>query len=74
MDVFVVWDRLFFILDNFYFCSHCVLLQEFDRQAASTVNQHFEEFESMLFEGPKETVSNVYRECQEWVTQFPHLR
>ncbi|XP_076459775.1 protein FAM149B1-like isoform X2 [Babylonia areolata] len=55
--------------------SSCYSLDEFDRQAASTVNQHFEEFESMLFEGPRETQgSSVYRECQEWVTQFPHLR
>ncbi|XP_070185607.1 protein FAM149B1-like isoform X4 [Littorina saxatilis] len=54
--------------------SSCYSLDEFDKQAASTVNQHFEEFESMLFEGPRETKSNAYRECQEWVTQFPHLR
>ncbi|XP_076461685.1 protein FAM149B1-like isoform X2 [Babylonia areolata] len=54
--------------------SSCYSMDEFERQAASTVNQHFEEFESMLFEGPRETVSSVYRECQEWVTQFPHIR
>ncbi|KAL8579418.1 hypothetical protein ACOMHN_026783 [Nucella lapillus] len=54
--------------------SSCYSMDEFERRAASTVNQHFEEFESMLFEGHRETGTSVYRECQEWVSQFPHIR
>ncbi|KAK7507201.1 hypothetical protein BaRGS_00001136 [Batillaria attramentaria] len=54
--------------------SSCYSLDEFDRQAASTVNQHFEEFESLLYEGARDTGSSIHRECQEWSEHFPHLR
>ncbi|XP_025115159.1 protein FAM149B1-like isoform X2 [Pomacea canaliculata] len=54
--------------------SSCYSLDDFERQASSTVNKHFEEFESMLYEGKKGTSSTVSQECHEWITQFPHLR
>ncbi|XP_059139145.1 protein FAM149B1-like isoform X2 [Physella acuta] len=57
-------------LDSSYF------LDDFDKHAASTVSEHFDKFESMLFEGPKESGGRQAEvdECKQWSDQFPHLR
>ncbi|XP_067671336.1 protein FAM149B1-like isoform X1 [Haliotis asinina] len=47
---------------------------EFDRQAAKTVNQLFDEIERFLFEGSSENPSSIFKECKDWSTHFPHLR
>ncbi|XP_064616830.1 protein FAM149B1-like isoform X2 [Liolophura sinensis] len=47
---------------------------EFDRHASKTVRNLFEEIDSMLYEERRDGPENSYRECREWVSQFPHLR
>ncbi|XP_041362202.1 primary cilium assembly protein FAM149B1-like isoform X2 [Gigantopelta aegis] len=47
---------------------------EFYRQAARTVTQHLDVIEGVLFEGNNESTPDVHQECQEWSSQFPHLR
>ncbi|CAL1539139.1 unnamed protein product [Lymnaea stagnalis] len=58
--------------------SYCLdVSTDFDRKAASKVQQHFEEIQSMLFEGPRENLAQqaeVVKECWDWSSQFPHLR
>ncbi|XP_052262715.1 protein FAM149B1-like isoform X3 [Dreissena polymorpha] len=48
---------------------------EFDRQAAKTVQRLFDEIDSVLFElRSNQAEHSIYKECQEWGTLFPHLR
>ncbi|XP_061191244.1 protein FAM149B1-like isoform X2 [Saccostrea echinata] len=47
---------------------------EFDKQAAKTVQHLFEEIDSVLFEQSRGAPPYIHKECQEWGTQFPHLR
>ncbi|XP_052768509.1 protein FAM149B1-like isoform X2 [Mya arenaria] len=48
---------------------------EFDRQAAKTVQRLFDEIDSVLFElRSNQAEQSIYKECQEWGTLFPHLR
>lgn len=48
---------------------------EFDRQASATVKRMFDEIDGMLFEGiPFNGSTQLLSECEEWFTQFPHLR
>ncbi|XP_064630580.1 protein FAM149B1-like isoform X2 [Lineus longissimus] len=49
---------------------------EFDRQNSRRVRRLFEEIDSMLFEESREPehLTNLYKECQEWVASFPHFR
>ena len=48
--------------------------QEFDKQAAKTVQSFFEEIDSVLFEQNVDGPQYIRKECQEWQSQFPHLR
>ena len=50
------------------------LLQEFDKQAAKTVQYLFDEIDSVLFEQNSDGPQYIKKECQEWQFQFPHLR
>lgn len=47
---------------------------EFDKQAAKTVQSFFEEIDSVLFEHNLDGPQYIRKECQEWQYQFPHLR
>ena len=47
---------------------------EFDKQAAKTVQSFFEEIDSVLFEQNLDGPQYIRKECQEWQFQFPHLR
>ncbi|XP_048759814.1 protein FAM149B1-like isoform X2 [Ostrea edulis] len=47
---------------------------EFDKQAAKKVQHLFEEIDSVLFEQSRGAPPYIHKECQEWGTQFPHLR
>nr|XP_022314171.1 protein FAM149B1-like isoform X4 [Crassostrea virginica] len=47
---------------------------EFDKQAAKTVQHLFEEIDSVLFEQSGGAPPYIHKECQEWGAQFPHLR
>ncbi|KAJ8321416.1 hypothetical protein KUTeg_001032, partial [Tegillarca granosa] len=47
---------------------------EFDKQAAKKVQYIFEEIDSVLFEQNLEGPLYIQKECQEWGSQFPHLR
>lgn len=49
-------------------------LQEFDKQAAKTVQNLFDEIDSVLFEQSGGAPPYIHKECQEWGAQFPHLR
>ncbi|KAK3592426.1 hypothetical protein CHS0354_036056 [Potamilus streckersoni] len=55
-------------IDSNYF------IDEFDRQAAKTVQALFDEIDSVLFEQSSNRAEYIYNECQEWIFQFPHLR
>ncbi|KAL5019272.1 hypothetical protein ScPMuIL_004994 [Solemya velum] len=47
---------------------------EFDKCAAQNVQQLFEEIDSVLFEQNIDGPKHIHEECQEWGSQFPHLR
>ncbi|OWF49843.1 protein FAM149B1-like isoform X2 [Mizuhopecten yessoensis] len=47
---------------------------EFDKQAAKTVQCLFDQIDSMLFEQNVEGPSYILKECKEWNLKFPHLR
>uniref|UniRef100_A0A8W8M8F0 DUF3719 domain-containing protein n=1 Tax=Magallana gigas TaxID=29159 RepID=A0A8W8M8F0_MAGGI len=47
---------------------------EFDKQAAKTVQNLFDEIDSVLFEQSGGAPPYIHKECQEWGAQFPHLR
>ncbi|XP_077868164.1 protein FAM149B1-like [Saccoglossus kowalevskii] len=49
---------------------------EFDRRAARTVRQMFEEIDRMLFEAhsTQGVSQQLIQECKDWNTRFPHLR
>lgn len=47
---------------------------EFDKQAAKTVQYLFDEIDSVLFEQNSDGPQYIKKECQEWQFQFPHLR
>ncbi|ESO87117.1 hypothetical protein LOTGIDRAFT_229276 [Lottia gigantea] len=62
-------------------------LDDIDQQASNTVTKHFENIKSVLFEGEnslpssantsqvsRSSQSSTIRECQEWRSQFHHLR
>ncbi|BFZ03308.1 hypothetical protein BsWGS_06347 [Bradybaena similaris] len=52
-------------------------MEDFDKLATNAVSQHFEEINSILFEGQRQNLKqpvDVARECHEWSSQFPHLR
>jgi hypothetical protein len=51
-----------------------MFFQEFDKQAAKTVQHLFEEIDSVLFEQSRGAPPYIHKECQEWGAQFPHLR
>ncbi|KAK3089222.1 hypothetical protein FSP39_001872 [Pinctada imbricata] len=46
---------------------------EFDKQAAKTVQFFFDQIDSVLYE-QKDGPQHIRKECQEWEAQFPHLR
>ncbi|KAL4239579.1 hypothetical protein ACF0H5_000390 [Mactra antiquata] len=46
---------------------------EFDRQAAKNVQNLFDEIDSVLYER-RNQAEYIHKECQEWVSLFPHLR
>ena len=50
------------------------MFQEFDRQAAKKVQHLFDEIDSVLFEKQSNQAEYIKTECQEWGSQFPHLR
>lgn len=49
------------------------IFQEFDRQAAKTVQNLFDEIDSVLYER-RNQAEYIHKECQEWGSLFPHLR
>uniref|UniRef100_A0A2C9L8K9 DUF3719 domain-containing protein n=1 Tax=Biomphalaria glabrata TaxID=6526 RepID=A0A2C9L8K9_BIOGL len=57
--------------------SYC--FDDYDRTTASTVSQHYENFESLLYEGEgsRENLvlqADMKKECQEWSSQFDYFR
>ncbi|KAH9519988.1 hypothetical protein Btru_071418 [Bulinus truncatus] len=57
--------------------SYC--FDDYDRTTANTVSQHYENFESLLYEGesPRENLvqqADMMKECVEWCSQFPYFR
>ncbi|XP_045212450.2 protein FAM149B1-like isoform X2 [Mercenaria mercenaria] len=46
---------------------------EFDRQAAKTVQNLFDEIDAVLYER-RNQAEYIFKECQEWGSLFPHLR
>ena len=72
------------LIDKIIFLSNIVLsyvsfyvlfyFQEFDRQAAKKVQHLFDEIDSVLFEKQSNQAEYIKTECQEWGSQFPHLR
>ena len=49
-------------------------LQEFDKQAAKTVQFFFDQIDSVLYERNVDGPLYIQKECQEWSLRFPHLR
>ncbi|XP_072050535.1 protein FAM149B1-like isoform X2 [Amphiura filiformis] len=49
---------------------------EFDKQAAQTVQKMFDEIDDMLFEEQKNAMTSLQlqNECKEWNARFPHIR
>jgi len=67
IDILFPFDKSLFIPFHFF-------LQEFDKQAAKTVQYFFDEIDSVLYEQNLEGPLYIRKECKEWNLRFLHLR